>query len=95
MSRAGRVKARTCARVVVVVLVTVIGAAAGAFWLAGGRWFVMQTPSMGTAAPVGTLVLTRPVAKLSALQVGDVVTCRPPAPAASYYTHREIGRAHV
>jgi hypothetical protein len=90
VSRADRAKARTCARVVVVVLVTVIGAAAGAFWLTGGRWFVMQTPSMGTTAPVGTLVLTRPVTKLSAVHVGDVVTCRPPVPAASYYTHRVI-----
>lgn len=81
---------RTCARGVVVVLVMVIGSAAGAFWLTGGRWFVMRTPSMGTTAPVGTLVLTRPVPRLSAVRVGDVVTYRPPVPAASYYTHRVV-----
>jgi signal peptidase I len=75
---------------VVAVLVIAVAAAAGAFRLAGGRWFIMQTPSMGTTAPVGTLVLTHPVATLSALRVGDVVTCRPPFPAASYYTHRVV-----
>jgi hypothetical protein len=85
-----RVKARASAGVAVVLLATVIAAAAGAFWLTGGRWFVMQTPSMGTTAPVGTLVLTRPVRELSGVRVGDVVTCRPPVPRASSYTHRVI-----
>jgi hypothetical protein len=88
VSATGRVTAPARVRVVALVLLTVAGAAAGAFWLTGGRWFIMRTPSMGTAAPVGTLVVTRPVAKLSALRVGDVVTYRPPVPAAPYYTHR-------
>lgn len=39
--------------------------------LAGVRFFTVMTPSMGTTAPVGTLVVTRPAAPY---QVGDVVT---------------------
>lgn len=41
----------------------------------GGSWQVVATPSMGTVAPVGTLVLTEPA---STVAVGDVVTYRPP-----------------
>lgn len=39
----------------------------------GYRAFDIVSPSMGTAAPVGTLVLTQPVA-FSDVEVGDIVT---------------------
>ncbi|WKD58848.1 S26 family signal peptidase [Corynebacterium caspium] len=39
----------------------------------GWRSFVVTTPSMGTALPVGTLAITKP-ANISELAVGDVVT---------------------
>ena len=60
---------------------------------AGGRWAVVDTPSMGQAVPVGTLILTRPRA-LDALEPGDVVTYRPP-PNRSLYAHRVVGRDHL
>lgn len=64
-------------------------AAAGLFLTSGGRWFVVETPSMGEAAPVGTLVLDRPVAAAT-LQVGDIVSFQVPANPDVTYTHRII-----
>jgi len=55
--------------------------------LAGARTFVVRTASMGTAAPVGTLVVTSPVT-VDELRVGDVVTFTPPGRAGSTFTHR-------
>lgn len=55
--------------------------------LSGMRAFVMKTPSMGTAAPVGSLVLTAP-AELSTLKVGDIVTVQQNSGAS--HTHRVV-----
>jgi len=49
------------------------------------RWFVVETPSMGTAAPVGALVLTRPAP--ADVQRGEVIAFTPPG-GAHVYTHR-------
>lgn len=67
----------------------VLGVAVAAPWLAvGGRWLRMDTPSMGTAAPVGSLLWVRPV-PLDDVEVGDLVTVRPDGAAAgTTYTHR-------
>lgn len=59
---------------------------AGYWSLQGGRWFVVQTPSMGTAAPVGTLVWVEPV-RYTDIHVGDVITFRPHHSPVEY-THR-------
>jgi signal peptidase I len=59
------------------------------FWMIGGRWFVIQTASMGTAAPVGSLVIDQPVAA-SSLEVGDVITFHPPTAPRQTYTHRIV-----
>ncbi len=56
-------------------------------YLGGMRWFIISTPSMGEAAPVGTLVVTAPV-DLTELQVGDIVTFHPPTAPSQVYTHR-------
>ncbi len=49
-----------------------------AFWVAtGGRWFIVQTPSMGTSAPVGTLLWVEPV-NTHQLHVGEFINFRPP-----------------
>lgn len=70
------------------VLVAVFGAAL-AWHVTGGRWQIISTPSMGTAAPVGSVVLTRPAA--GPVVVGDVLTFRPPAPErARLVTHRVV-----
>ena len=55
----------------------------------GGHWFVVRTPSMGTAAPVGTLVLTRPTT-VADLHVGDVVAFHPTDAQQLTYTHRIV-----
>lgn len=44
--------------------------------LAGVRLFVVSSPSMGTAAPAGTLVVTRP-ASTASVQRGEVVAYSP------------------
>ncbi|MTD15291.1 hypothetical protein GIS00_15215 [Nakamurella sp. YIM 132087] len=63
---------------------------AGAGWrLSGGDWQIVSTPSMGEAAPVGTLLLTRP-AEAGEVHVGDIVTYQPPVAGASLHTHRVV-----
>lgn len=59
---------------------------AGAWLVSGGRWYVVASPSMGTAAPVGTLLWVRPVDP-SSLRVGDLITFRPPGHSTTY-SHR-------
>ncbi|WIB60089.1 S26 family signal peptidase [Curtobacterium sp. MCLR17_007] len=70
-------------------LAAVLLAAAALFLTQGGRMFVVETPSMGEAAPVGTLVLDLPV-QASSLQVGDIVSFRVSAAPDTIYTHRVI-----
>ncbi|MDT0232668.1 S26 family signal peptidase [Curtobacterium sp. BRB10] len=64
-------------------------AAAVLFLSAGGRWFVVETPSMGEAAPVGTLVLDLPV-DVATLSVGDIVSFETSANPDVVYTHRIV-----
>ena len=59
------------------------------FVTSGGRWFVVETPSMGEAAPVGTLVIDRPV-DVDSLRVGDIVSFQVAANPDVTYTHRII-----
>ncbi|MCM6762655.1 signal peptidase I [Rathayibacter sp. ZW T2_19] len=59
------------------------------FQASGGRWFIVQTPSMGTFAPVGTLVLTTPTA-IEDVRVGDVVSFHPSTTPDETYTHRVV-----
>ncbi|WP_170159797.1 signal peptidase I [Frondihabitans australicus] len=68
-------------------LVTALVVLALVFHAQGGRWFIVETPSMGTTAPVGTLVLSTPV-KAQDLRVGDIITFHPPTEPSSVYTHR-------
>jgi signal peptidase I len=77
-------------------LAWVVAAIAGAlliaallFLSAGGRWFVVETPSMGEAAPVGTLVMDMPV-RTAALHVGDIISFQVAAAPETTYTHRII-----
>ncbi|MFT7765915.1 signal peptidase I [Clavibacter tessellarius] len=83
------VRRRTVVMWTATVLLTLLVAATLLFQASGGRWFVVQTPSMGTTAPVGTLLLTTPVL-LEDVQVGDVVSFHPSTTPAETYTHRVI-----
>ena len=62
--------------------------AAGVWRTQGGRWFDVRTASMGTAAPVGTLLLTRPV-ELGDVEKGDLITFHAPGSGA-VYSHRAV-----
>ncbi|RLK54891.1 hypothetical protein [Actinokineospora cianjurensis] len=54
----------------------------------GGRWLSVDSPSMGQAAPVGTLVLTRPIA-LDQVRVGDIISFDPVEGGVTH-THRVV-----
>jgi signal peptidase I len=69
---------------IAVFLAALVGAAS-----VGARWFDVRTPSMGTAAPVGSLVVTRPVS-VGHLHVGDVISFHPPTEPGATYTHRVV-----
>lgn len=56
----------------------------------GGRWERVETPSMGTVAPVGTLLWVKPVA-FADLKVGDFITFRPPGKSGTF-SHRVYSR---
>lgn len=89
--------ARTTAVAVVALLAVLATAALVAFLSAGGRLFVVETPSMGIAAPVGALVATVPPTGPSfataragdAVRIGDVVTFLPPD-SVRPWTHRVV-----
>jgi signal peptidase I len=68
-------------------LVLVIGGGATCAAL-GWSLRVVESPSMGRTAPVGTLVLSQRVDS-GALRVGDVITYRPPGEGVTY-THRIV-----
>lgn len=78
----------TSAWVAVLVALVLGFGGAGAWRGTGGRWAVVETPSMGQAVPVGSLILTRP-RPLDRLVVGDIVTYQPPH-LRSIYTHRVV-----
>jgi signal peptidase I len=83
------IRRRTVAMWTATVLLTLLVAATLLFQAAGGRWFVVQTPSMGTTAPVGALLLTTPVL-LEDVQPGDVASFHPSTTPDETYTHRVI-----
>ena len=66
-------------------LVLILGL--GAAWVAGLRVFVVESPSMGTAAPVGSLVIGQAGGSAA---VGDLITFQPPGSGSTPYTHRVV-----
>ena len=77
-------------------LVAVLGALAYCtlFRMGGGHWERVETPSMGTTAPVGTLLWVEPV-EPGDLEVGDVVSFhKPGAPGGPVYSHR-VAEVHA
>jgi signal peptidase I len=84
-----RVVVRRIAMVAATTVIVVTLAGTAVFLLRGGRLFVIQSPSMGSTAPIGSLVATTPV-PWSSLHVGDVITFHPPTDPAQTYTHRIV-----
>ena len=86
-----RLRLRALGLVAVVLLAAGVAAIGMVFHAEGGRWFIVDTPSMGTTAPVGSLILTQPVS-IGDVSVGDVVSFTPPTETGNVYTHRVIAR---
>ncbi|WP_370287952.1 S26 family signal peptidase [Nocardioides sp.] len=61
------------------------------WWVHGGRWLHVDSPSMGTAAPVGSLLWVVP-SDYDRLEPGDVITFRAPGSREGVYTHRVVER---
>jgi hypothetical protein len=57
----------------------------------GGTWERVETPSMGTVAPVGTLLWVKPV-DFDTLRPGDFITFRAPGSTGQTYSHRVLAR---
>lgn len=57
-----------------------------AFRVGGGQWARVETPSMGTVAPVGTLLWVSPV-DVDDLQPGDFISFHPPGNPEVTYSH--------
>ncbi|GAB4004759.1 S26 family signal peptidase [Nocardioides ultimimeridianus] len=62
-------------------------ATAGGWRLTGGRWERVETASMGTVAPVNTLLWVEP-ASFETLRPGDFITFHPPGHPDLTYSHR-------
>jgi hypothetical protein len=60
---------------------------AGVWRLSGNKWERVETASMGTVAPVGTLLWVEPV-NFDSLKVGDFITFHPPGQRNVTYSHR-------
>jgi signal peptidase I len=71
------------------VLAGIILAGGAVLWFGGWRAHDMTTPSMGTAAPVGSLVLSRPV-QARAVHIGQVIVFHPPGRPDVTFAHRVI-----
>lgn len=88
------------ARVVVAIVVLSVCAVVVSWWAIGGRWFIVKTASMGTYAPVGTMLWVKPT-QIGDVHVGDVVSFHTPPLDGVYgervvhdpsqiYTHRVV-----
>ncbi len=78
---------RRWAAVVLAAFLVVLLVTWGGWLLSGGRLFWVGSPSMGEAAPVGSLVATRPVGSIAAIHVGEIMVFHPPG-STQTYVHR-------
>ena len=75
---------RRVARITITTAILATALAAVAWRMSGGGFYAVQTASMGTAAPVGTLVLDEPAGRL---HVGEIISFHPPG-TDEIFTHR-------
>ncbi len=73
---------------VALAVVAAVGLAWAGWLAAGGGLFWVGSPSMGRAAPVGSLVVTRPLPPGRPLRVGEVVVFHPGLGVPATYVHR-------
>jgi signal peptidase I len=74
--------------ITVSVIAAIFVISSAVFYLLGGRFFIIQTPSMATYAPVGTLVLSKPV-QYSELRTHDMILFHPNGQKETFF-HRVI-----
>lgn len=86
-----RDRARRLAARLLVLLAVAFFAFCGAWRIDGGTWERVETPSMGTVAPVGTLLWVKPV-DFDSLRPGDFISFRPPGSTGGTYSHRVLAR---
>ena len=72
--------------VVLAVLALVLAAGAIAWRATGGSFYAVQTASMGTTAPVGSLAIDQPIGHL---HVGELISFHPPG-SGRIFTHRIV-----
>ncbi len=72
-----------------VALVMSLGLVGAVAWLEGWRVSVMTTPSMGTAAPVGSLVISRAIDG-EHLHIGEMIAFHPPGRGVTTFIHRVV-----
>jgi hypothetical protein len=85
---------RWCRRVatrILVLLAVAFFAFCAAWRIDGGTWERVETPSMGTVAPVGTLLWVKP-ADFDSLRPGDFISFRPPGATGQTYSHQVLTR---
>ena len=98
MTRPGHLKRprrirRTTIGVVAVGVIALAGLLAVG-WLSGWRTHTMTTPSMGRSAPVGSLVISRPVSAFD-VHRGDILVFHPPGRPHVTFVHRVISITHT
>jgi hypothetical protein len=81
----GRISWARIASAVILIAVAGIAVFSGYWFATGGRWLIVETPSMGRSAPVGTLLWVEPVHDLHA---GDIISFHPPGSRGVTYSHR-------
>jgi signal peptidase I len=90
VSGAPRARVTSVLQICVAGLLIAVCLGAACWRISGGRWLVVRTASMGQAAPVGTLLLTRPTS-VAATHVGDIISFHAPG-SGEVYTHRVIAK---
>jgi hypothetical protein len=83
-----RPRARAWPSAVALAVVAAVGLAWAGWLAAGGGLFWVGSPSMGRAAPVGSLVATVPLPPGQPLRVGEVVVFHPGLDVPATYVHR-------
>jgi hypothetical protein len=86
-----RVRRHIVVATATLVIAGVVGLTAfvGYWFSTGGRAYTVETPSMGTTAPVGTLLWVRPIDG-QGLHVGEFISFHPPTEPQATFSHRIV-----
>ncbi len=84
----GRRTARNWSALLISAALVALALTWGGWLISGGGLYLVGSPSMGTVAPVGSLVATQPLAASAVLRVGEIVVFEPHAGRSLTYVHR-------